>query len=208
MDQETGERAANEFFDDVFGRFEDLVGEAAGRWVADEDRWREFVRRWVFDGYLRRDVDVLVSMVTDDFTNRDPLNLGHLVQGPGEFRRMLVDTFVAFPDTLFAAADLPYFGLAADMIVVPWRAMGTFTGPLAWGPPGKRKSFAPNGKRFDFTGIDTYTLRGPKVCAMQSFYDPIEVAQQLGLAPESSSLALRLAPYPQAIAAAVQRKRK
>jgi hypothetical protein len=85
-------------------------------------------------------------------------------------------------------------------------AMGTFTGPLEWGPLGGRKSFSPNGKRFDFNGVDRYTLRGAKVRAMRSLYDPIEVAQQHRLAPASASLALRLAPYPQAIAAAVQRR--
>jgi hypothetical protein len=74
------------------------------------------------------------------------------------------------------------------------------------GPIGGRKSFSPNGKRFDFSGVDMYTLRGAEVRAMRSLYDPIEVAQQLGLAPASASLALRLAPYPQAIATAVQRR--
>jgi hypothetical protein len=36
---------------------------------------------------------------------------------------------------------------------------------------------------------------------MRSLYDPIQVAQQLGLVPSADNLLMRLAPWPQAVVA-------
>lgn len=205
MDQQASERAATEMYDREFGDFERRLDASYDRWRASADRLRHFARRWVLEGYVKRDIDVLVSMVTDDFTHEDPLNVGRTVRGPGEFRQILEDTFRAFPDSTFAGDGAPFLSTDSDTIVVPWRALGTFAGPLSWGPPGSARDLQPTGRRFDFTGVDMYTLRGEKVCAMRSFYDPIQVAQQLGLAPTSGSALLRIAPWPQALIAQAQR---
>jgi predicted ester cyclase len=201
MDQRLSEREAADAYERQFGEFEQRLDESFQAWRSAGDRLRTFGRKWVLEGYVQRDVDVLVSMVTEDFTNEDPLNFGGTVHGPVEFRRMLEDTFRAFPDSMFVGDSAPFLGMEPDTIVVPWRVVGTFSGPLAWGQPGSRRHLTPTGRGFDFTGVDMYTLRGERVSAMRSLYDPIQVAQQLGLVPSADNLWMRLAPWPQAVVA-------
>lgn len=205
MTSHDGAARAAAYYAEHFGDFRRTLKAASDTWSGNGDLLCRWAQEWTIEGYLARDVDVLVSWVSDDFTHRDPINLGRVVRGPGEFRQMLQDTFVAFPDSAFEAAGAPLLGFDGRTVVLPWRAYGHFTGPLAWGRPGSRRDFAPTGRRFDMTGCDIYSFTGDKVSAMESFYDPIEVAEQLGLIPARSGIAMRIAPWAQGLSALAQR---
>lgn len=206
MDDATLTRLAVEYYDENVATFEAKLDAMATRWGEHADLVRAFATGWILEGYMKLDVDRLVSWVTDDIVHEDPLNLGRAVHGRQAFRQMLVDSFRAFPDTTFTATDPMLVSLDGATIAVPWRGIGHFTGPLAWGEPGSRREFAPTGRRFDFTGCDFYTFRDGKVAVMKSLYDPVEVAEQLGLLPARTGLALRAAPWLQGAAAFVQRR--
>lgn len=205
MDQRLSTRLAAESFELQYAQFEQRLDESVDRWRTAGDRLRHFGRKWILEGYMARDVDVLVSMVTDDFTQDDPINFGRIVHGPDEFRRVMDDTFRAFPDTTFTVDGGLFLGTDPGTFVLPWHGFGTFSGPLEWGAPGSRRHLAPTDRRFDFTGVDIYTLRGDRVSSMRSLYDPIEVCRQLGLMPPTDNLVMRLAPWPQALIARAQR---
>jgi predicted ester cyclase len=198
---------AEEAFELGFRRVAEHAAASGAEWAARSDELLEFGCRWALDGYVKRDVDALVSMVTDDFTNEDPMNLGRVVRGPVGYRKMMEETFRAFPDTQFFSDGDVFLGLDEGRVIIPWRTTGTFLGPLAWGPPGSGRTLAPTGRRFDFAGIDKYLLRGGKVATMRSYYDPIEVARQIGLLPDPAGpLLTRVVTGPQALAAQIMRR--
>lgn len=196
---------AIDYYETHFGNFEQRFDEHTEAWRAKAAHLRIFAKRWVLEGYAVHDVDTLVSMVTEDFTLEDPGLFGQVIRGPEEFRRFLQDTFRAFPDTAFGADGPPYLSLDGTSVIQPWWTTGTFTGPLEWGPSGKRRPFAPTGRRFDFRGLDVYTFRGDRVCAMRSVYDAMQVCRQLGILPPPDSLPMRLAPWALAIPARLMR---
>ncbi|MFI6958487.1 ester cyclase [Nocardia sp. NPDC050408] len=194
---------AEEYFEEYGVGFEQRLGELAPLWARQAELVREWARAWVLQGYQNHDPDVLAEWVTDDFVQEDPLNLGRFVQGREAFRQVMVETFIAFPDCAFVATGPFCLGMDGETLVVPWRTFGHFSGPLAWGPPGQRKSFAPTHRRFDFEGCDFYRFRDGKVASLRSLYDPLQVAEQLALIPNRQGVALRIAPYVQSVIASL-----
>lgn len=181
---------------DVMGRdvdqLEERINQMTAAWLEQADDLKAWARAWMLDGYLKRDAEVLASWVTDDVVHEDPINLGRPVRGRAAFHQMLVETFIAFPNSSFSTNGPLMLSLDGAACVIPWRAFGHFTGPLAI--PGTSQSLAPTGRRFDFTGVDVYTFRGGKVATMRSLYDPLEVAEQLSLMPDRQGRLVRLAP--------------
>lgn len=195
-----------QYFDTYLGGFAALVNSLPDQWSGRADVLQSWANDWVIKGYIHHDVDALVSWVAPDFTQDDPMNMGRLIRGPHEFRAAMQDTFHAFPDCAFAADGPPQLSIDGFTISIPWRTWGTFTGALRIGPHGNQTTLSPTGRPFDFKGLDLYTFRDNKVTAMRSYYDPLLVAQQLGLIPPTQA-ALRLAARAQALIATLQRAR-
>ncbi|WP_260935956.1 hypothetical protein [Mycolicibacterium llatzerense] len=87
--QQTTRLVEQAAFDEYFSEFDARLTDSFELWRRGDCDPVGFVWRWVLHGYLRRDSDFLASMVTEDFAHRDPLNFGHVVRGPREFRRVL-----------------------------------------------------------------------------------------------------------------------
>lgn len=200
----TNHQLAHDYYHRNVAGFEDRLDEQIPLWHQNADLLRTWFRDWALDGYLN--IELLVSWVTDDFVHQDPMNLGHDGTSREDFRRSIEDAFTAFPDCTFLDDGPLGMSLEGNTIVFPWRSTGNFSGPLTLGPPGQRRRFAPNGRAFDFRGIDLYTFRGDKLSQLRSLYDPVDIAQQIGLLPPTRFIT-RLAPRPQALLAGLQRMR-
>lgn len=202
--QDTLAQAA-ERYEAAFAGFDEKAAGLGEVWSAKAEQLRLWAGRWVLDGYCSMDADVLASMVTDDFEVEDPALFGQTCRGPQAYRRFVEDTFRAFPDNEFDG-EPPYLGLDGNSVVIPWRATGTFNGPLAWSLNGDRREFAPTGRRYDLSGLDVYMFRGDKVCRLRSVYDAMQVCQQLGILPGPRGWAMRVAPWALAVPAALMRR--
>ncbi|TSD93249.1 hypothetical protein FOS14_23400 [Skermania sp. ID1734] len=194
-----------DYHDRFISHFDQRLTELAPRWQHRAEPLRAWAHGWITDGYLTHNLESIVSWVTDDFINIDPVNYGRDRVGPAEFLTALQETSAAFPDYTFLPAGPPALSLEGDVIVIPWRAMGTFAGPLRVPTPGKRPLvLAPTNRRFNFRGVDVYTFTGDKVSRLHSHYDALDVLTQIGLLPTLSPLAHAIA-LPQHALARLQR---
>jgi predicted ester cyclase len=174
------------------------------QWREKAPQLRPWFEKWVLGGWLKLDVDTLLSVVTDDFVCDDPALVGTECSGRDAYREFVADLLRAFPDSALYPFGPPFLALDGTQLIMPWRATGHFSGPLRL--PGSLRTIAPTGKAFDFGGVDIYTFRGENICRLHSVYDGLVVLRQLGVVPAVESLVYRVMPVVQPVVAAVQRR--
>ena len=76
-----------------------------------------------FDAFGRRDVDALMTMVSEDITE-DLAGIG-VINGAEADRAFLTELFGSFPDR---ETTVTRFVTAGNVVVVEWERQGTFTG--------------------------------------------------------------------------------
>lgn len=144
----------------------------------DQDFLEDFSRRWG-EAWNERDGQALAALCTDDIEFFDPaIGTIHGRQAVAEW----VDACArAFPDYRFEEPERPYLSVDQPKAIVPWRMLGTHTGPID--PPG----FAPTGRPIDIEGVDHWWFRDGLVARYRADYDSMGVSRQLGLMPERGS---------------------
>lgn len=116
-----------------------------------------------------------------------------------EFHR--VGMFRAIPDVAIKLIDEPYLTPDGQGIAVRSLIQGTMAGPLI--PPG----FAPTGRPIRFETAEFSRFRDGLLCRHTVIIDMLNLARQIGAAPESGGLAEHMGVGFQRIAAAISRHR-
>jgi steroid delta-isomerase-like uncharacterized protein len=146
----------------------------------DEFDLTDFTERFHL-AWNEHDVDGLVGLLTDDIIWVDPSRPTPL-HGSAAVREFLFESLRAFPDLHYEnETDPPHLITDKDKVSWTWIMEGTMLGDL--NPPG----YAPTGQHFRVEGVDVWGLRDGKIGHYRTFYDPTEVARQLGLLPASGS---------------------
>jgi hypothetical protein len=178
-------------------RLEDLIPDDAA--VADAAKdlpartaaVRAWAQSWVA-AWNARDIDAIVSHVTDDIVYDDPGMYGELVEGRDHFRANIEMVFRGFPDLKFVPSDWPImFGLDGLHAAVPVRAITTFSGDLRGGP--SRLALAGTNRHLDIFCLDLYEFRDAKLARWTALNQEFEMARQGGFLPTGSMLSLLVA---------------
>ena len=129
-----------------------------------------------------RDLDTLVSCLSDDVEWYDPAMPDPPARGRAAVRAWAEAVIRAFPD--FRYEVLPPICWAADgsRCALKWRISGSHLASLE--PPG----YVPTGRRAEFEGVDLLEFEGEYVRRILTAFDPLPAAEQL--------LGLRLRPTP------------
>ena len=101
---------------------------------------------------------------------------------PAEIKAFFSSVFDAFPDWEFEILELAASGKHA---ACRWRMTGTFTGP------GRFQGLAPTGARMVMEGCDMLRVEDGQIVENNAYTNGAQVAQQLGLLPQSGSTADR-----------------
>ena len=158
----------------------------------------DFAHRWL-DAWNHRDGDGLSSLCTPDVEGADPA-VG-TIRGRAAVADWVRICQRAFPDYRFEEPEPPYPSRTEQKAIVPWRMVGTHSGPLS--PPG----FAPTGRSVVIDGVDHWWFRDGLVARYRADYDLTGVSRQLGLVPERGSRAERVMVGLQRLQQRVARRR-
>jgi steroid delta-isomerase-like uncharacterized protein len=145
-----------------------------------EEFVREFAERWQ-EAWEKRDAEALAALCTEDVEFTDPA-IG-TVHGRAAVAEWLRICERAFPDYRFEEPEPPYVSTDRPKAIVPWRMLGTNTGPLD--PPG----FAPTGRSIEIEGVDHWWFRDGLLARYRADYDSLGLMRQLGLMPPAGSRA-------------------
>lgn len=156
----------------------------------------EFGHRWLV-AWNDRDGEALAALCTDDVEFFDPAI--QTVHGRAAVADWLRQCERAFPDYRFEEPEPPYLASDRPKAIVPWRMLGTNTGPLD--PPG----FAPTGKSVVIEGVDHWWFRDGLIARYRADYDMAGVMRQLGLMPQPGSKAEQAMVRLQRLGARVRR---
>jgi steroid delta-isomerase-like uncharacterized protein len=158
---------------------------------------QEFGHRWL-DAWNVHDPEALAALCTEDVEFTDPA-IG-TVHGRVPVADWVRTCDRAFPDYRFEEPEPPYISSDRPKGIVPWRMIGTNTGPIE--PPG----FAATGRPFVLEGVDHWWFRDGLVERYRADYDLNGLLRQLGLVPESGSRAERAMVVMQRAVARVRRR--
>jgi len=142
----------------------------------------EYGHRWL-DAWNVRDGEALAALCTEDVEFTDPA-IG-TVRGRAAVADWVRACDRAFPDYRFEEPEPPYISSDRPKAIVPWRMIGTNTGPIE--PPG----FAATGRAFVLDGVDHWWFRDGLVERYRADYDLNGLLRQLGIVPASGSRAER-----------------
>jgi steroid delta-isomerase-like uncharacterized protein len=134
-----------------------------------------------FDAFGRRDVDAMMSMVSEDITE----NLAGIgvINGIEEDRAFLTALFESFPDL---ETQVTRTVAAGNIVAVEWRRRGTFTGRPWQGLPA-------SGRPFAFRGCALVEVDGDRVKRVDVYSDTAEFARDIGVLPPEGSIGERVA---------------
>jgi len=165
--------------------------------LIDEAFLHDFAQRWL-DAWNRHDADGLAALCTEDVEFTDP------AIGTVHGRRAVADwvrtCHRAFPDYRFEEPEPPYRSSDRPKAIVPWRMLGTHTGPIE--PPG----FAPTDRPLVLDGVDHWWFRDGLVARYRADYDSGDLLRQLGIAPDRGSRGERAIVALQRLSARARRR--
>ena len=157
----------------------------------------DFGHRWL-DAWNVHDPEALAELCSEDVEFTDPA-IG-TVHGRAAVAGWVRTCDRAFPDYRFEEPEPPYLSVDRPKAIVPWRMLGTNTGPIE--PPG----FAPTGRPMVVDGVDHWWFKDGLVHRYRADYDLNGLLRQLGLVPEPGSRAERAMVMMQRAAARVRRR--
>jgi steroid delta-isomerase-like uncharacterized protein len=141
----------------------------------------ESVARDFFDAFDRKDVERVMSLVSDDIVEDVP-GVG-IIEGAEEERAFLNSLFSSFPDM---ATEMTRVTAAGNVVAIEWSRRGTFTGAPWQGLPASGRSFSTRGAAF-------LEVNGDRVTRVTIYSDSATLARDLGVLPAEGSGAERLA---------------
>ena len=110
-----------------------------------------------------------IDSVSDSFVAYEPSAPDGAVHGRDAFEAYVRELRTAFPDFTITAEAL----LEDDEIVMAeWTATGTHEGEFNGLPP--------TGRRFEHRGMSKFVIADGKVQEERMYYNPLEIAEQLG----------------------------
>ena len=124
---------------------------------------REFVERI----FIKKDLDAIDELVTDDFVDHVPLDSPG---GPAGFRTSMEGLFKSFPDLTTKIEDVMGEG---DRLVVRVAIAGTQRGDFERIPA--------TNKRIEVFGLEVLEVRGGKIAERWMFRDEMLILHQLGM---------------------------
>ena len=134
-----------------------------------------------FAAFGRRDVDAMMSLVSDDITE-DLAGIA-VINGIEEDRAFLTALFESFPDL---ETQVTRTVAAGNVVAVEWRRRGTFTGRPWQGLPA-------SGRPFDMRGCALVEVDGDRIRRVDVYSDSAEFARDIGVLPPEGSVGERLA---------------
>ena len=140
----------------------------------------EWYDRWL-DAWTRRDPDLIMPQVTDDFVLESPTtrHTGWKVIGKEQARDYLAYVKRAYPDVAWERTLPPMFAEDEPRVAFWWRGWGTFTGVLD--PPGLQGT----GQAFSFEGVEVFDFRDGLATRLRAAYDLHGLMKQIGVATRS-----------------------
>ena len=114
-----------------------------------------------------------IDAVSDSFVAYEPSAPSGEVHGPDAFEAYVRELRTAFPDfTITVEAALE----DAEMVMTEWTGTGTHEGEFNGLPP--------TGRTFEHRGMSKFVIADGKVQEERMYYDPREIAEQLGFLKE------------------------
>jgi steroid delta-isomerase-like uncharacterized protein len=111
--------------------------------------------------------------VSDSFVAHEPSVPGGVIQGREAFEAYGRELRTAFPDfTITVEATLE----GDDIVMAEWTGRGTHEGEF--------NGFPPTGRTFEHRGMSTFVVADGEVQEELMYYDPREMAEQLGFLEE------------------------
>jgi len=129
--------------------------------------------RSVYEMFNNKDMNGLMSLVTDDFELID-MALGMTWRGKAGWKEWLEAWAISLPDAKTRVDSLAADG---DLIFTEHTGMGTHTGPLQ--TPGG--VIPPTGKAIKLQFAEAFTMRNDKIRQMKAYWDSATLMRQLGL---------------------------
>jgi hypothetical protein len=139
-----------------------------------------------FGAWNSRDPGQLAELCTEDIIWEDPYIRGGRLTGKRALREWSRSLFTAMPDLNFTLVGEPFLTVDGVKAGGVWHGTATFTAPLD--PPG----FAPTRGKVDVTGIDLYEFRSGLLSRVLTCTDTMQLARQIGAAPEEDTALERL----------------
>jgi steroid delta-isomerase-like uncharacterized protein len=114
-----------------------------------------------------------IDSVSDSFVAYEPSVPGGVVRGREAFEAYVRELRTAFPDFTIAVETTPE---GDDIVMAEWTATGTHDGEFNGLPP--------TGRTFEHRGMSTFVVADGEVQEERVYYDPREIAEQLGFLEE------------------------
>ena len=114
-----------------------------------------------------------IDAVSDSFVAYEPSASGGEVHGPDDLEAHVREHRTAFPDFIVtpeAVLD------DEEVVMTEWTATGTHEGEFNGIPP--------TGRTFEHKGMSKFVIADGKVQEERMYYDPQEIAEQLGFIEE------------------------
>jgi steroid delta-isomerase-like uncharacterized protein len=149
---------------------------------------QQFIDDWLpryTEAWNRHDGPAVAAMCSEDITIKDP------VMPEGAVGRQAVAEFVeettqTFPDFFIENLGEPCFAASEPMVTIGYEISGTMLGG------DKATGFGGTGRKLRVAGVDRYWFDGEMLCRVETYYDSLDVARQLGILPARGSIADRL----------------
>ncbi|WP_148416209.1 ester cyclase [Haloferax sp. KTX1] len=114
-----------------------------------------------------------IDVLSDSFVAYEPSAPGGEVRGPDAFEAYVRRLRTAFPDfTITPEAALE----DAEIVMTEWTGTGTHEGEFNGLPP--------TGRTFEHRGMSKFAIADGEIREERMYYDPREIAEQLGFLEE------------------------
>jgi steroid delta-isomerase-like uncharacterized protein len=152
-------------------------------------------RRFFEEAFNEGRLEVLDSVVSDDYRSHDPQDPLPALQGPAAARATVEHYRAAFPDVRFTIEDVVD---QRDRVAIRWTATGTHRGEL--------NGLAPTDRSVTVSGITIQRMAGGRVTEAWTSWDTLGLLQQIGAAPSPGGIAERIGVRFQRAATLVEKK--
>lgn len=174
------------------------MGTTEQRATLDREFVDDFARRYE-EAWTSHDPARVADMCTEDVVWADPA-LAEPMRGRDGVRRFVAATLRMAPDFVAPATDRPFISPTEPRVLLPYRMSGTMTGPFEF------MNLEPTGRSFEIDGVDSWQMRDGLIARYNTYYDSIEMAQQLGFLPAHGSGAESVMRRMQHVQARFQRR--
>jgi len=152
-------------------------------------------RRFFEEAFNEGRLEVLDSVVSDDYRAHDPQDPFPDLRGPAAARALVQHYRAAFPDVRFTIEDVVD---QRDRVAIRWTATGTHRGQL--------NGLAPTDRTVTVSGMTLQRFAGGRVTEAWTNWDTLGLLQQIGAAPAPGGIAERIGVRFQRAATLVEKR--